>query len=173
MSGFEIAGVVLGSFPIVLEALDKYREVARLWGFWWEIRSAYQKCSNEVKFHRLSFNRNLKQLLLPMVADQSQIQRLLAEPDGDLWRQPHIEQQLIDRLQDSYELYLDIIRQLQRTTKDLNNELAMDKTGVQKKLIDNKVSPNVISRRIGAHAPFLGEESKERQQSIRSFTSAF
>jgi hypothetical protein len=34
MSGFEIAGVVLATFPLIITALDKYREVAKTWGFW-------------------------------------------------------------------------------------------------------------------------------------------
>jgi hypothetical protein len=145
MSGFEIAGVVLGAFPVAIEALDKYREIARMWGFWWEIRSEYQKCSSEIKYHRLSSNRNLKQLLLPLVADQSQIQKLLAEPGGTLWREPGIEDQLKDRLQDSYELYLEIVQQLQRTMQNLNEELAVDKVAVQEKLAPQQVSTRHVS----------------------------
>ncbi|KAF2730966.1 hypothetical protein EJ04DRAFT_443922 [Polyplosphaeria fusca] len=149
MSGFEIAGVVLGAFPIAIEALDKYRELARMWGFWWEIRSAYQTCSLEVKFHRLSFRRNLQQLLLPMVADQEQIKRLLADPGGEEWHRDTVEQQLIDRLQDSYELYLEIIKQLQRTMQDLNTELAVDKAGVQDKLAAVKAPTDGHRRAFG------------------------
>jgi hypothetical protein len=134
MSGFEIAGVVLGAFPIAIVALEKYREVAKLWGFWWEIRSEYQKCSSEVKFHRLGFTRNLKQLLLPMVSDKAQVLRLLADPGGKDWREPNIAQQLEDRLQDSYELYFEIIQQLQRAMEELHEVLAVDKTDVQDKL---------------------------------------
>lgn len=146
MSGFEIAGVVLGSFPIVIEALNTYREAARMWGFWLDIRTEYLKCNNELKFHRLRFNQNLKQLILPIVADQAQVQQLLAKPGSDLWRQPSIEQQLVDRLQDSYESYLDIIQQLQRTMQDLNDELAINKPEVQKTLANPKVSPEFTRR---------------------------
>jgi hypothetical protein len=147
MSGFEIAGVVLGAFPIAITALEKYREVAKLWGFWWEIRYEYQKCSSEVKFHRLGFTRNLKQLLLPMVSNQAQILRLLADPGGKEWKEQSIAQQLEDRLQDSYELYFEIIQQLQRTMEELQEVLAVDKMNVQDKL-KMKVSNHVPLLRI-------------------------
>lgn len=147
MSGFEIAGVVLGAFPIAIIALEKYREVAKLWGFWWEIRSEYQKCSSEVKFHRLGFTRNLKQLLLPMVSDKAQILRLLAEPGGKEWKEQSIAQQLEDRLQDSYELYFEIIQQLQRAMEELQEVLAVDKTNVQDNL-KMKVSNHISLLRI-------------------------
>lgn len=140
MSGFEIAGVVLGAFPVAIKALEKYREIGKLWGFWWEIRAQYTKCFNEVKYHRLSFSRNLKQLLLPMAADKTQIQRLLADPGGDEWREQGIAQQLEDRLQESYELYFELIQQLQRTMEELNKELAVDKEELQKQLANDKVS---------------------------------
>jgi hypothetical protein len=139
MSGFEVAGIVLGAFPIALEALEKYREMAKVWGFWWEIRYPYQKCKCELKFHHLSLNRNLKQLLLPLVAEDEQIQRLLADPGGEEWQQQSIAKQLEDRLQESHDLYLEIIQQLRRTMDEIKKDLAIDKAGFQEKVSRSKV----------------------------------
>ena len=141
MSGFEIAGVVLGAFPIALEALKQYHNVARTWGFWWEIRGQYSICSNSIKYQRLLFERNLKSLLLSLlIADDDQIKQLMANPGGEKWKEQEIAQQLEDRLRDSYELYLEIIREIQRTIEKLNHELAVDKTGVQETLASDGVS---------------------------------
>ncbi|PSN68573.1 hypothetical protein BS50DRAFT_571825 [Corynespora cassiicola Philippines] len=138
MSGFEIAGIVLGAFPIAIEALNKYREVARIAGFWWEIRLEFEKCRSEIRYHLLNFKRNLKQVLLPMVADESQIHQLISEPGGDLWREPSVEQQLKARLQDSYDLYLEAIQQLQSTLECINDELAFDEADIQKRLLKSR-----------------------------------
>jgi hypothetical protein len=73
MSGIEVAGLVLGAFPIAIWGLEHYCDVARRMGFWYEIRSNYQRTSNELKFHYLSFERNLEQLLYPLVADEGQL----------------------------------------------------------------------------------------------------
>lgn len=160
----EIAGIVLGAFPIAVTALDKYRDVAKMWGFWWEIRAEYQKCNTEVKFHRLSFMRNLRQLLLPLVAEQGQIQQLLADPGGEAWRQQSIAQQLAERLQDSYELYLEIIQQLRNVMEELNHELAVDKTEFQNKLAATKVSRAGLIQDLSKLTICLGQERQKPQQ---------
>ncbi|KAK0644433.1 hypothetical protein B0T16DRAFT_332564 [Cercophora newfieldiana] len=136
MSGIEVAGLVLGAFPVAIWALERYRDVARVMGFWYEIRLEYQRSSNELKFHRLSFVRNLKQLLLPIVSDDSQLKRLIDDPGGDAWKDPAIQTALQTRLQDSYGLYLDILHEMERVMHDLNKELATDSDKVQSNLKD-------------------------------------
>lgn len=140
MSGIEVAGLVLGAFPVAIWALEQYRDVARMMGFWYEIRLEYQRSSNELKFHRVSFLRNLKQLLLPIVPDDAQLQRLISDPGGDAWRDPAIQCALETRLQDSYGLYLEILAEMQRVMQDLNQELAVESDAVQSKVADNKRS---------------------------------
>lgn len=139
MSGIEIAGLVLGAFPMALMALEKYRAISKTLGFWWEIRREYQKCYQEVKFHRLCFSRNLKQLVLPLVADQVLINQLLADPGGVNWQESRIAEQLKDRLRDSYDLYLDLIQQLKTTMDELNKVLGTDKASFQQELSHTSV----------------------------------
>jgi hypothetical protein len=136
MSGVEIAGLVLGAFPVAIWALERYREVARMMGFWYEIRLEYQRSSNELKFHRLSFIRNLKQLLLPLVHDDAQLQRLISDPGGEAWQDPEVQSALEARLQDSYDLYLEILSEMRRVMLDLNQELAIDNDAAQPKAPD-------------------------------------
>ncbi|OIW28722.1 hypothetical protein CONLIGDRAFT_703809, partial [Coniochaeta ligniaria NRRL 30616] len=140
MSGIEVAGLVLGAFPVAIWALEQYRDVARLMGFWFEIRLEYQRSSNELKFHRLSFLRNLKRLLLPLVSDDTQLQRLINEPGGSLWKDPDIQKALEARLQDSYELYLEILGEMQRVMQEVNQELAVDSDVVQEKIHEDEGS---------------------------------
>ncbi|KAK4452752.1 hypothetical protein QBC34DRAFT_345838 [Podospora aff. communis PSN243] len=131
MSGVEIAGLVLGAFPVAIWALERYREVARMMGFWYEIRLEYQRSSNELKFHRLSFIRNLKQLLLPVVHDDAQLQHLISDPGGDAWQDPEVQSALEVRLDDSYDLYLEILSEMRRVMQDLSQELAIDNDAAQ------------------------------------------
>ncbi|RYP03945.1 hypothetical protein DL764_004779 [Monosporascus ibericus] len=134
MSGFEIAGVVLGAFPIAILGLEKYREVAKRFGFWHQIRLEYQKTSNELKFHKLSFVRNLKQLLLPLVVDDADVQKLISDPGGKAWKDDAVAKALEGRLQESHGLYLEIMGEMERVMGELNKELAVDVEGVQKAL---------------------------------------
>jgi len=149
MSGIEVAGLVLGAFPVTIWALEQYRDVARVMGFWYEIRLEYQRSSNELKFHRLSFLRNLKQLLLPIVQDDAQLQRLVGDPGGDAWKEPGIQSALEARLHDSYHLYLEILGEMQRVMQDLKEELAIDSDIIQSNAADEgrvRTKPSATSR---------------------------
>jgi hypothetical protein len=138
MSGIEVAGLVLGAFPIAIWALERYRDVARVMGFWYEIRLEYQRSISELKYHRLSFIRNLKQLLLPLVQEDAQLQCLINDPAGDSWKNVEIQKALEWRLKDSYGLYLEILSEMQRVMQELNEELAVDSEAVQSKAHEGK-----------------------------------
>ncbi|KAI8635552.1 hypothetical protein F5Y19DRAFT_408285 [Xylariaceae sp. FL1651] len=146
MSGIEVAGLVLGAFPVAIWALEQYRDVARRMGFWYEIRSEYQRSNNELKFHRLSFERNLEQLLFPIVSDESQLQDLIAEPGGPGWHNPAIQQALEKRLQKSYQLYLEILDEMRQAMQELNKELSVDNTQLQSRVRNNERDHHAFSQ---------------------------
>lgn len=139
MSGIEVAGLVLGAFPIAIWGLERYRDVARCMGFWYEIRSEYQRSSNELKFHRLSFERNLEQLLFPLVANDGQLQDLIAKPAGPGWNDPAIQLVLEKRPQNCYHLYMEILVEMQETMQKLNTELSVDNIHFQPHVRNEKV----------------------------------
>ncbi|KAK3681760.1 hypothetical protein B0T22DRAFT_523034 [Podospora appendiculata] len=134
MSGFEIAGLVLGAFPLAIAALDKYREVATRLGLFYKIRVEHKRCRDELEFHHLTFSRHLRQLLLPLVVDDAMIGKLLSAPGGESWNDPMISALLEVRLQESYELYLQYIHGIMRVMEELNRELAIDADSVQEKI---------------------------------------
>lgn len=44
MSGIEIAGLVLGAFPVVIEALESYRNAFTALKNWWEFQRTFEVC---------------------------------------------------------------------------------------------------------------------------------
>jgi hypothetical protein len=147
MSGLEIAGLVIGAFPLVLKVLEKYQEVGRAFNFWWEIRREFGKCRRDIIFHQLMFRANLKQLLLPLAIDDDTIERMLESPGGKAWSDQQILLQLKSRLSDSYELYIDIVEAMERTMKDVENELALDKNAIQDRLVEPSMVRNYHTER--------------------------
>ena len=123
MTGFEIASAIPGALPVLTSTLKHCRDVTKVIGFWWEIHLEYQKCSNDMKYHHLRYKRNLKQLLLPSVAKDDKIARLIAEPSNDEWKDPDTAQQLEIRRQNSHELYLEIMQQMDGAIAKLYNLL--------------------------------------------------
>lgn len=149
MSGFEIAGAVLGAFPIAVSALDGYRRVARKAKLYVTIRAEYTKCEKELKFHELALKRHLRQLLLPVVSDNDRVSLLLAHPAGDGWKDAHISRCIEKRLGDSYELYLSYVVGIGEALEKLKTTLAFDDDAIQKKL-DTPAGPASIAGLKGA-----------------------
>ncbi|KAM7204850.1 hypothetical protein V8F33_001439 [Rhypophila sp. PSN 637] len=150
MSGFEIAGVVLGAFPIALHLLDDYREMAKRAGLWYRIRLEYTKCRNDVDFQRVALSSHLRQLILPLLVDDDKANRLLSEPGGESWKDPAIDGLLRDRLGHTYDLYLGYIKGMDDIMVELNKELSMDSTAVQERLSTGKATAAATSLRNAA-----------------------
>ncbi|KAI0832189.1 hypothetical protein F5Y06DRAFT_290454 [Hypoxylon sp. FL0890] len=135
MSGFEIAGIVLGAFPLAIEALEKYREVSKRVGLFYKIRVEYIKCEHNLKFHRASFTGHLRRLLLPLIEDDNKIKDLLFNPGGTFWK----DQETVDVLQhrlgeESYGLFVDCVEGVKEVMAKLNCELVVDSVTLQESL---------------------------------------
>lgn len=134
MSGLEIAGVLLGAFPLIISSLEHWRDVAKVGGFFWKIRQEYAACIRKVRFYELLYKRNLKLLLIPIVGTITDAQLLIDSPGGDGWSDKDLQERLRDRLQDSYDLYQETLVEMNEAVQNLRHELAHDKEHIQHKL---------------------------------------
>ncbi|KAK8076172.1 hypothetical protein PG994_003444, partial [Apiospora phragmitis] len=142
-----------GAFPVALWGLEQYRDVAKRMGFWFQIRSDYQQSIQDLTYHRLSFEGNLKLLLLPLVDDDAKLEHMMVEPGGSTWKNVAIQEALEKRLQKSYASYLAILADMERVLEELNKELAIENDHVQSRVGGRRehehtaciqVSPNVF-----------------------------
>ncbi|KAF2013042.1 hypothetical protein BU24DRAFT_425606 [Aaosphaeria arxii CBS 175.79] len=134
MSGLEVAGVVLGAFPLIISALEDWREVANVGGFFLRIRKEFKKCLRDVQYHEILYKRNLKALLSPLIHDEAETKRLIDDPGGQGWSDGNLQKQLQGQLQEAYEVYFAIVVEMNETAEELKEELAMGKSDVQAKL---------------------------------------
>lgn len=134
MSGVEVAGLILGVFPLIVSGLEHWREVAKVGGFWWRVRKEYAKCLQDVRFHELLYKRNLEELLLPIVNEADEVARLVRTPGGEDWSNNILQERLEGRLHESYSLYLDIIGEMNEAAEELRKKLSFEKTIVQSQL---------------------------------------
>lgn len=140
MSGIEVAGLVLAAFPLLIYALEHYRESGEVLEGWWRIKKEYKKCKQELKLQEVVFQENLEELLRPLVRDEDELRLLLAEPGGDKWKDRDLEQELRKRLPKSYEIYLDIINEVNDIMENLKDELGINKLDFQTKVTCGEVS---------------------------------
>lgn len=143
MSGLEVAGLALGAFPIAIEILGKYREVARRLGFWYKIAAEHKKCDSQLKFHKLLYVSNLKKLLLPLAGlDDTHIDEMLQNPGGKCWSEARTAEYLEKRLGDSHEIYLQCMAEFKEWLQAMNHHLAFD---VASKQSSRESTPSVSS----------------------------
>lgn len=76
----EITGFVLAAIPLMISALEHYRDTEEVLEGWWKVKCEYKKCMRNLKYHKLAFEENLEELLLPLIADEEKLQRLLETP---------------------------------------------------------------------------------------------
>lgn len=127
MSGVEVAGLILGAFPLMITALEHYRDTAEVLEGWWKIKREYLKCMRNLKYHKLAFEENLEELLLPLIADEDKLQLLLEEPGGQAWKEQELEDMLKERMPKTYSSYLDTVEEMLETVQALEDALGMNK----------------------------------------------
>ncbi|KZM28107.1 hypothetical protein ST47_g750 [Ascochyta rabiei] len=131
MSGLEIAGVPLGAFPLTpCYQLEHWRDVAKVGEFWWRVRKEYSICHRELQFQGALYKQNLKELLLSIVSDASEVASLMSDLDGKEWSSKALREQL----------YMGISGELNEAAEELRNELSYGKTTIQSKLEPTKLS---------------------------------
>jgi hypothetical protein len=126
MSGLEVAGVVLGSLPLVISALEHYSEgintVRRYRRYKIELRSLILQINTESGI----FINTLEQLLTGIVRIELMAD-YLSEPGGDKWQT--VGKALENRLRGAYDVYLDNVRGMETSLKQMMEKLALAPDG--------------------------------------------
>ncbi|KAI5777397.1 hypothetical protein EDC01DRAFT_732469 [Geopyxis carbonaria] len=98
MSGFEIAGVVLGAFPILLEGLKFYVAEAGLVRTLWRPERALRRLCTDARLESANLQNTIEDLFANSV-DESELKKLRS---GEGWDDPDIQAKLLDRLAKPY-----------------------------------------------------------------------
>ena len=154
MSGIEVAGLVLGAFPLLVTALEQYRESAEVYTDWWRFRRQYSKVKRDVEYHQITFSSNLEELLLPLVCEDEEIFNLMANPGGPAWQDSELESRLRERLPVAYDNYLASIHEISMIMEKLTQELGLDKAYMGTKT--NK-SVSLIYQTLSLQSAIIGQ----------------
>ncbi|KAK4219485.1 hypothetical protein QBC37DRAFT_136589 [Rhypophila decipiens] len=118
MSGVEIAGLVLGAFPLLCQAGKQVGQTCKHFKTLWRFEREFEKFLWAVEREQIAFSQNLEIFLAPL-EDLSAHERELLQGGlhSDLWHLPRIQQELRQGVQEGY--YEWFIRQL----VDINDAL--------------------------------------------------
>lgn len=98
MSGFEIAGLVLGGFPILLNILDYYERSFAPLDEWWHFRRHFVQFVDDISQQQMLFQQNLALLLDPVIDDNETFTSLLNDPGATAWEAANLSEILGKRL---------------------------------------------------------------------------
>jgi hypothetical protein len=118
MSGFEIAGIVLGALPLIICAFENLQDAATKLNRLVEFQSEYNKTWGEIEDEELMYRLQLHKLLTPLVRDgvltKLELEDLLLDTSADMWKEPDLMAALKQRLGESYHRYLANLDEIQQ-----------------------------------------------------------
>lgn len=125
MSGFEVVGVILGAYPLLITAVEVYNETRSGKGA--------QRLVRNLKTEEAIFNNFVHHLLAPPVISEAELTRLTksAGPDVDLWKDAALQSKLEVRLgHENACIVVDILHEINELLRVLRDELTVSDQGM-------------------------------------------
>ena len=123
MSGIEVAGLVFGGFPILLNCLEYYRKGFEPLEEWWDFKTQFVKFVDDIKHQMMLYDQNLKRLLDPIVTDNEEFQSITENPNHPRWKDGSLAGPLETRLSSELGRFLRIVERMNQVMEDLGRLL--------------------------------------------------
>ncbi|KAF5262034.1 hypothetical protein FOXYS1_7250, partial [Fusarium oxysporum] len=128
MSGFEVAGIVLGSIPIVVSALQCYMNGLGTLQNFRSYKRILKSLILTLKTEHVNLQ-NIYQKLLTGIAPQTRIEEMIRDPFGDLWREEEIFNKLRLRLWSSLQVFDDRVQDMREAIEEMMEKLNVGTDG--------------------------------------------
>lgn len=130
MSGFEIAGIVLGAFPILYDTAKDLGTVLKKTKSWWQFETSFENFVSAIATQEIAYTQVLKRLLDPLDITDDEYESLLRDPRSGLWYEHHIQGELRQRLpQNEYTWFMWNLSELNEALMGLQKLLPLNKVG--------------------------------------------
>lgn len=146
MSGIEIAGLVLGTIPLVVSALEHYADGVETIRAWRRYKSEVKSLIRRLGVQYDIFRDTLEKLLVGIVSSPGP---LLQDPLGPLWKNPELDHRLRSRLCKSYDGYFRTVEDMANAVKGFKRRLGVDEGG--KVSLPSRDSTTRVSNKLAQH----------------------
>jgi hypothetical protein len=132
MSGAEVVGFLLGAIPLVISAIEHYRDGLDLFVDYSHYQSTLKALRTRLRIQLNLYEGTLKRLLL---SELSSIEADVLFPATDvpletaLWGTPEIEEKLRKKLGKQYDTFMDVVWEMDAVMKKLMSKLDIDLEG--------------------------------------------
>jgi hypothetical protein len=130
MSGFEIVGVVLGTLPLIISAIEHYKDPLEEYSHY---ESTLKKLRVRLRFNQELFQDTLRRFLLPEFS-KSQLDTLFPDitdvtTSAANWGKSEVQAQLRIRLGKRSNTFLDLVQEMLKVLEKLMEKLDLDVQG--------------------------------------------
>jgi hypothetical protein len=119
MSGVEIAGFVLGGFPLLISAAEHYREGFEPLLKWKRFRTEFIGFIDAVDIEKQLYDQMLERSLLSADVPHEELQLFMTKRDYEGWHGAHLVDVLQKRLWTSYAVYMSTIKTMTELMAEL------------------------------------------------------
>lgn len=123
MSGIEIAGLVLGGFPLLISTAEHYKKGFEPLEKWYKFRTQFISFIDAVDIQKQLFNLTLECFLRSIDIEEDELQRFMDDPGYEGWQRPELFQRLKGRLGPSLGGFISTINTMNDLMRDLEKLL--------------------------------------------------
>lgn len=119
MSGVEIAVIVLKTFPALLQAANAFVPIFQGTKEWFTFEQTYKSFISDILAESIFYKQSLLAFLQPFEFDLEENGLLHQIADAPLWHDPTTRNRIRLRIGDDFDWFLDQLRTMDTTLKDL------------------------------------------------------
>lgn len=132
MSGFEVAGLVLGAIPIVCAAAKHLKPIVEGASFWWSFETKFEAFAAGIRAQEIFYRQVLERLIEHLDIPETRCRILLTEPNSSLWHEAELREEVKLRFQeDQYRWIMDNLVDLNNAVLELQQLLLFEKVRLE------------------------------------------
>lgn len=128
MSGLEVAGLVLGSIPLVISALEHYKEGLRSVQIWRKYAREINSLTRQLRMQH-NILTNVCETLLEDLGLGSRVDAMIEAPFGPMWQDADTRQKLRRRLHRDFNLFEDTVKDMGEAIDEVKKKLDLGPDG--------------------------------------------
>lgn len=117
--GIEVAGLVLGALPLVVEVLKAYTDGISTMGRYLRYKIPLKRLSTELGTEYVVYQNTCERLLDGLFDNNEEREALLREPGGPAWKNPILERELERRLLKGYEPFVNTMNEIDLAVSEI------------------------------------------------------
>lgn len=135
MSGIEVAGLVLGAMPMLIEAVKAYADGVSTVTLYLKYERPLRSLHNALDAEFGIYQNTCEELLDGLVENNDERAALIAQPGGLAWKDPELQAKLEQRLSRTYRGYVGTMEDMEYAISEIKGLLKLGPDGKVRKLM--------------------------------------